>query len=76
MVPPPSAARETWSAKWAKSAERMDGASSIKVQTWVQTNKINELGAQENALEDSSTQWVCNEGVRTEAGDNTSLPNL
>src|SRR5579885_1823570 len=30
IVPPPSAARATWSARWAKSAERIDGASSIK----------------------------------------------
>src|SRR6266481_5944546 len=27
---PPSVARSTWSAKWAKSAERIEGASSIK----------------------------------------------
>src|SRR5579872_3095862 len=32
IVPPPSAARATWSAKCAKSAERIDGASSIKGQ--------------------------------------------
>src|SRR5882757_9692145 len=29
-LPPPAAARSTWSAKWAKSAERIEGASSIK----------------------------------------------
>src|SRR3979411_2482519 len=27
---PPAVARSTWSAKWAKSAERIEGASSIK----------------------------------------------
>jgi hypothetical protein len=29
-VPPPSAARATWSARCAKSADKIDGASSIK----------------------------------------------
>src|SRR5436190_3740660 len=30
-VPPPSAARETCSARWAKSADNIEGASSIKL---------------------------------------------
>ena len=29
-VPPPSVAARTWSARWAKSADRIEGASSIK----------------------------------------------
>src|ERR1700690_3552769 len=41
---PPAVARSTWSARWAKSAESIEGASSIKIgpakpeRTWSQRN--------------------------------------
>src|SRR6266478_47374 len=46
--PPPSAVRPTWSAKWAKSAERIEGASSIKTGNLSLTKEI--------TSEDSSTR--------------------
>src|SRR5208282_4521279 len=39
-LPPPAVARSTWSARWAKSAESIEGASSIKIGSGVEAVEI------------------------------------